>query len=153
MKNIFFLPTLVILLCLSAKTIAEGKVYGEAMPEQLNAVSLADAIGALETDKNLPQKITGTVTQVCQKKGCWLILTDNDRYARVTFKDYAFFVPTDTVNQTGTVYGVLIERMLSQSEAEHYAKDAGMKNTEEVKASKEYSIVAESVLFEMEVSQ
>ncbi|MBK6732010.1 MAG: DUF4920 domain-containing protein [Bacteroidetes bacterium] len=41
-------------------------------------------------------KVKGTVTSVCQNKGCWMKLDlGNGESMRVTFKDYGFFVPKE----------------------------------------------------------
>lgn len=62
-----------------------------------------------EPDKYLGSevKVSGTVTDVCEKKGCWIKLKDGDNEITVRFKDYAFFVPTDVVNAQVTVQGII----------------------------------------------
>ncbi len=74
-----------------------------------------------------------------------MILTDGEHVARVTFKDYTFFVPTDTYNQRSVVYGVLTEHTLSEEMAKHFADDAGQSSDTIRGPQKEYSIVAEGV--------
>ena len=37
--------------------------------------------------------IEGTIGDVCQAKGCWMTVRDQDQEVRVEFKDYGFFVP------------------------------------------------------------
>jgi hypothetical protein len=94
-------------------------------------------------------KIQGQITEVCQAKGCWMILVDGDTYARVTFEDYGFFVPIETSMQRSVVYGVLTETVLTGEQADHYAKDAGSQSTLALKGEvKEYSIVARAVQLE-----
>jgi hypothetical protein len=91
----------------------------------------------------------GEVTEVCQAKGCWMILVDGDSYARITFKDYGFFVPIETSMQRSVVYGVLSEHVLSGEQAEHYAQDAGAQSTLELQGEvREYSLVASAVQLE-----
>ena len=40
-------------------------------------------------------RTTGKVSDVCQKMGCWMVITDNDQHMRVTTKDHKFFVAKD----------------------------------------------------------
>ena len=120
--------------------------FGEKMPDNIDSVSLAQAIEKLHSGTNEPQKISGRVAQVCRKKGCWMILTDDVNHARVTFKDYGFFVPTDAHNRSATVYGKLTEKTLSTEIAKHYASDEGLPTEEITRPQKEYSIVAEAVV-------
>ena len=80
--------------------------------------------------------------QVCQKKGCFMIATSGKHAVRISFKDYAFFVPTDTSGKTVTLTGTLIERTLSEEQAAHFREDAG---GDSIQAGKVYEIVADSV--------
>lgn len=123
--------------------------FGEAMPADSAAVSLREAIAGLGEEGQATVKVMGEVTEVCQAKGCWMILVDGDSYARITFKDYGFFVPIETSMQRSVVYGVLSEHILSGEQAEHYAQDAGAQSTLELHGEvREYSLVASAVQLE-----
>lgn len=125
------------------------QTFGAEMPAIGQTQSLKQAIAANVTDVNGMTKIEGQITEVCQAKGCWMILVDGDTYARVSFEDYGFFVPMETSMQRSVVYGILTEHVLSGEQAEHYAQDAGAKSTLELSGEvKEYSIVARSVQLE-----
>lgn len=125
------------------------QAFGAQMPAMGQVQSLKQAIATNVTDVNGMTKIEGQITEVCQAKGCWMILVDGDTYARVTFEDYGFFVPMETSMQRSVVYGTLTEHVLSGEQAEHYAQDAGAKSTLEMSGEvKEYSIVARSVQLE-----
>jgi hypothetical protein len=120
------------------------------MPADGHPLTLKQAIARLEAGGLAPEvKISGQITDVCQAKGCWMILVDGDVYARVTFYDYGFFVPIETSMQRSIVFGVLTESVLSGEQAEHYAQDAGAQSTVESTGEvKEYSILAKSVQLE-----
>lgn len=128
-----------------AKENVTGQHFGAQMPEAGEVLPLHSAINQLQGDKALRQKFSGKVNSVCRKKGCWMILSDKGMHARVTFKDYGFFVPRDSANQDSVVYGVLTEKTLSKKRARHYAKDAGKAVDDINDDVKEYSIVADSV--------
>lgn len=123
--------------------------FGAPMPVDGNAMTLKEAISKIDSIDDTHVKIQGQVTEVCQAKGCWMIIVDGDTYARISFEDYGFFVPTETSMQRSLVYGVLSEHVLSGEEADHFAQDAGAQSTLELKGEvKEYSIVARSVQLE-----
>ena len=123
--------------------------FGGEVPVEGRAVTLTEAISGLERGESEFVKIKGQITEVCQAKGCWMILVDGDTYARVTFENYGFFVPTETSMQRSVVYGQLSERVLSGEQAEHYAQDAGSQSSLELHGEvKEYSIVARAVQLE-----
>jgi len=124
--------------------------FGATMPQAGEAISLKQAIANIDSYADGEMiKVQGEVTEVCQAKGCWMILVDGDSYARITFEDYGFFVPIETSMQRTVVYGLLSEHTLSGAQAEHYAQDAGAKSTLELEGEvKEYSLVARAVQLE-----
>ena len=92
-------------------------------------------------------RVQGEVLTVCRVKGCWMELQAGEETVRVTFKDYAFFVPKDCDGSTARVDGVFRVREVPVDEARHYLEDAGkhdeaMKITEPVKT---FEIVADGV--------
>ena len=103
-----------------------GSVYGERMPSPMPAVvRIDDADVATHSDK--PAAFSGRITEVCQKKGCWVVLTgENGKLARVTMHDHAFGVPADS-SGPAIVYGTLSEKKLSESEIEHLKHDGAAK--------------------------
>lgn len=121
--------------------------YGEAMPEEGNPISLERAISAASENGRYTGKIRARITEVCRKKGCFMVLTDGEYTARVVFKDYGFFVPKDTVSAMSTVYGDLTTELLSADQAQHFAEDAGRPTTD-VGAMREHQIVASAVVID-----
>ncbi len=71
-----------------------------------------------------------------------MIANSGGQAVRVSFRDYGFFVPTDTSGKTVTLTGTLIERQLSEEQAAHFRADAG---SDTIQAGKVYEIVADSV--------
>ena len=65
---------------------------------------------------------------------------------RVTFKDYGFFVPTDSGGKRVTIVGTFDRKVISEKQARHYAEDAGQDPSQIVGERTEYSIVATSVV-------
>lgn len=69
--------------------------------------------------------VEGRIDEVCPIKGCWMVLRDGDKTMRVTFADYAFFVPKDSAGQVARIDGVVARRVVPVDEARHYLEDAG----------------------------
>mgnify|MGYP001027037309 FL=1 len=131
------------------KPFTADQEFGAPMPSEGQALSLTEAIANLDTSTDQFVKVMGQVTEVCQARGCWMILVDGDTYARITFEDYGFFVPMQTSMQRSVVYGVLSEHVLSGEQADHFAQDAGAQSTLKLEGEvKEYSIVARAVQLE-----
>ncbi|MGL6126836.1 DUF4920 domain-containing protein [Chryseobacterium artocarpi] len=69
--------------------------------------------------------IKGKVTDVCEKKGCWLtIQTEDNSQFFVKMKDYAFFVPTALKGKNVVLEGNAERKVISVDEQKHYAEDA-----------------------------
>jgi hypothetical protein len=122
------------------------KAYGDSVQSAAEPVALALAVKTPSPDKIV--RITAKVTEVCQKKGCWMMLTDGDVSVRVTFKDYGFFIPKDLAGTTIIAEGVVAEEVVSEKDARHYAEDAGKSKEEIAKIKgdqKQITMVARSV--------
>ena len=131
------------------QTFRADQTFGGEVPAAGDAVSLKQAIAKLDQGQEDFVKIGGQITEVCQAKGCWMILVDGDTYARVTFEDYGFFVPIETSMQRSVIYGQLTQQVLSGEQAEHFAQDAGAQSTLKLEgAVREYSILARAVQLE-----
>ncbi len=69
--------------------------------------------------------IEGKVSDVCQKKGCWTVLSDGARTLRITMKDHAFGIPKDASGATAQFKGELVAKPLDPKTVAHYASEAG----------------------------
>jgi len=96
-----------------------GAALSEASRHPITAV-LADPSAFSER----PIQIDGHVRRACSRKGCWMELAAGSDAAlpgcRVTFKDYSFFVPTDSQGARALVEGELKFRRLSPQRVTHY---------------------------------
>jgi hypothetical protein len=78
------------------------KVFGAPLG-QSPAVALADVIKTPERFAEGRVLVEGAVRQACTRKGCWMELSEAPPGCRVTFKDYGFFVPTDSAGSKARV--------------------------------------------------
>ena len=51
--------------------------------------------------------MTGELTEVCQKAGCWMVLKEGEVTARILMKDHGFTVPMDVKGKSAIVEGTL----------------------------------------------
>ncbi len=122
------------------------KVYGASWPHNINNQT---PIGqAIETNSVGETAIfSGKITQVCQKKGCWMMLTQGDSYARVDFNNHSFFIPKDSYGDA-EVYGTLKEKTYSKKQKEHYESEGAPELSQKM-----YEVVADSVKIIESVSE
>ena len=69
-------------------------------------------------------RIEGRVADVCQNKGCWLVVTEGQKSVRVTMKDYGFFVPIDSAGATADLEGTFVEKPVDPAHEAHIASEA-----------------------------
>ncbi len=114
-----------------AQTAYSGQKFGEEVkPGDVKPVDKMEA--AMGDKKAVDMKIEGKVVDVCKKKGCWMTLEmQNGDPMRVTFKDYAFFMPMDIVGKKVVLDGLAKKQTISVETLRHYAEDA-KKSPEEV---------------------
>jgi len=126
----------------------KGTTYG-------SGTTAKGSIPVEDLDKHLKNnryegKITATVTEVCQEKGCWMkVQKENGETLMVKFKDYGFFMPKDIVGKEVVLDGEATVKEVSVKQLKHYAEDAG-KSKEEIaqikSPKKELQFVAKGVL-------
>jgi hypothetical protein len=86
-------------------------------------VELNEALNDPEAYASSPILLKGVISSVCQNKGCWMYLTDGNQRIRVTFKDYGFFVPTNSNGKKAVVHGVTQEKVVSEAVLRHWAEE------------------------------
>lgn len=106
-----------------------GDTYGAgvAKASESKAITVDKLSKKMKKDNKKAENVAikGTVTDVCEKKGCWLtIKTEDDSQFFVKMKDYAFFVPTALKGKNVVLEGNAERKIISVDEQKHYAEDA-----------------------------
>jgi len=100
--------------------------FGEAFTDA-KVISLADAMSNAASYKDRAIKVEGEISEVCQKEGCWLVLTDGERAMRVKMKAHGFAVPKDAAGKKVVVEGMVEATEISEEMARHYAEESSKK--------------------------
>ncbi|MCB9681985.1 MAG: DUF4920 domain-containing protein [Alphaproteobacteria bacterium] len=120
--------------------------YGDAITatDTLAAKALLDA-PATYADQAV--FVEGEVADVCQKAGCWMVVTDGDRTMRVTMKDHAFGLPKDCTGATARIQGTIVGKPIDPETVAHYAGEAARPEVlpEAGKEGMTYELVASAV--------
>lgn len=105
-----------------------GDYYGAEVSEisEDKAISIKKLEDKLKDSKKAENiTVKGVVTDVCEKRGCWVTLkTESGSSFFVKMKDYAFFVPTELKGKNVVLEGSAERKVTSVEELKHYAKDA-----------------------------
>ncbi len=140
-KNLVFIlgAFLMVVSCTTGNSQTKNvKNFGTTVTAD-QAITYDQLIPKMASTDSMPAKVTGTVKQVCQKKGCWMTLVSTQPGTpemRVTFKDYAFFMPKDLSGKQVVIDGYAFIETTSVDILRHYAEDAGKSKTE-IEAIKE----------------
>lgn len=130
-----FFALLLLASCSSNKNtqpVKDGKHFGATINAK-KAITYDELITKMVSVDSMPAKVTGKVHEVCQKKGCWMTLVSEQPGKpdmRVTFKNYAFFMPKDLSGKKVVVDGFAFVETTSVADLRHYAQDAGKSKAE-----------------------
>lgn len=92
--------------------------------------------------------IEGLVRRACSRKGCWMELAEDETGpgCRVTFKDYGFFVPTDSAGAQARVEAVVKQETLAPNQVRHHEREgATFANKNPDGSANEVQLVANGV--------
>jgi hypothetical protein len=107
--------------------------YGDIIAEE-EVIPAAELVTLVKEKGTYQGKISGEIKEVCTKKGCWFVMDlSNGESMRVTFKDYGFFIPTNSQGFPIVMEGVATFSETDVETLRHYAEDQG-KSKEEVEA-------------------
>lgn len=123
---------------------ADTETFGSPFDESAPLVKLEAIAGDGQAWVGRSVRVVASVSEVCQKKGCFFIAREGQSIVRVSFKDYGFFVPTDIGGKRVALNGEVVAREVSADEAKHFTEDLGTADAP-VKPGMTYEIVATSV--------
>jgi hypothetical protein len=103
---------------LAGAPISQGEIYGQTELDQVYS--------DLKPGDSLNTRFEAEVAEVCQNKGCWMLVNlPNDETVMVRFKDYGFFVPKDISGRKVIIEGKAFVSEVGEDERRHMAEDAG----------------------------
>ncbi|KEO74526.1 DUF4920 domain-containing protein [Anditalea andensis] len=125
--------------------------YGEFVSVD-RAVTVSEMFTTLQQTGSFDGKVKGEISEVCKSKGCWMTLELPDgNKMRVTFKDYSFFVPTQSSGYMAVIEGKAARTITDVETLRHFAEDEGLPSAEIQKINspkEEYTFEAEGVLIQ-----
>lgn len=109
-----------------------AKVSADTEKKAITTTQLEKKLKKTKKAENIAVK--GKVTDVCEKKGCWVTIeTENNEKFFVKMKDYGFFVPTALKGKNVVLEGNAETKVMTVDEQKHYAEDA-KKSQQEIDA-------------------
>ena len=131
---------------------SKQEIYGDSGIRSKGAIESTELMPMLAGKDSLNVTVRGKVTEVCQKKGCWMDMDlGSGKSMTVRFKDYGFFVPMNGAGRTAVIQGVAKVKTDDVNWLRHKAEDAGATAEEIAKITEpvqSVSFVATGVIFE-----
>jgi hypothetical protein len=92
-------------------------------------LALAEVLSKPESYRDQAITVEGQVRSACTRRGCWMEIAEGSDPklpgCRVTFKDYGFFVPTDSAGARAKVQGTLGVNTLPPERVAHLESEGG----------------------------
>ena len=110
------------------KVDADGVVRrGQALTASLATTPVAVAIASAKDLDGKRVKLTGKVSDVCSRMGCWFVVQGDkpEDHIRISTRSHDIFVPHGAVGMTAVVEGTLSMKVLDARTAEHLASESG----------------------------
>ena len=126
-KFLWLLPTFCLVSFPLWAKDASVRTFGKPLSIK-KALSLQEALQQPAKYQNQKVLLEGKISDVCQMKGCWLMLSDGERAIRIKFEGYSFFVPKDSRGKKVRAEGRLSQETLSEDMARHYAAEQSTKS-------------------------
>ncbi|AGH43873.1 DUF4920 domain-containing protein [Paraglaciecola psychrophila] len=123
---------------------AQSETFGVKLDNSLPKLSMKNLLTDSSSHLAKPFQVEARIAKVCQKKGCFFIAQQDQHILRVSFRDYSFFIPTDSSGKTVMLAGELVQKEVSPEQAAHFKADL-RSETDMVKLGVVYEIVADSV--------
>lgn len=125
------------------------KAYGAPL-RQAAPAALTEVLTKPDGFEGKEVTVEGEVRRACSKKGCWMEIAESSaadaRGARVTFKDYGFFVPLDSAGAHAKLQGVVNVALMKKGHVEHLEEEgAKVANKNPDGTAKEVQFVASGV--------
>jgi len=128
-----------------ASKLPPGRDFGAGLTlvETTSLTEIVQAPGRFASQEIL---LRAQLADVCQKKGCWTLARDGKASVRVRFKDYAFFLPTNSIGAEAYIQGRVEVANLSEREAKHYEAESRNGDPESIRGPvREVSLVASGI--------
>jgi len=137
----------------SAEVVPEAPAAGEHFGAAFTTTEAAITASALLDDPSAHVgktiRVEGRVADVCQKAGCWMVISDENRTMRVLMKDHDFSVAKDGAGSWATIEGTVVEKANDKAEAEHFASESAKPELapEAAAGERKFELVATAVEF------
>ena len=114
------------------------------------AIPASQLFAAPESFVGKQVHVEGQVSDVCQKMGCWMVISEGEEHMRVTTKGHNFFVAKDGSGSKCAIEGTVIKKEANKERSEHFKSESSADAPipkGELENEATYEIVASAIKF------
>ncbi|MGK2855849.1 MAG: DUF4920 domain-containing protein [Thermoanaerobaculia bacterium] len=117
------LSVLFVLSLLAVGMTASATTYGKALGKG-DAVKVSELIANADQYTGKTVKVEGIVTDVCEKRGCWMVIAGDKEFQSIRFKveDGVIVIPMEAKGKKAVAEGTFTKIELSLEKAIEHAK-------------------------------
>jgi len=123
-KRTLMMVVLILSLGLMACSSETAEVAGDQYGQNLTIAKITPVAEVFTQAQDLNGqmvRVSGTVTDLCKHKGCWMQVSDGTNILTVRFKDEAFIIPANSVGRSVDMEGLFIVENISNPLGSHLA--------------------------------
>ncbi len=124
LKKTQIIVLIVLVVGLAACSSENARVAGDQFGQDLTMTKVMP-VGEVFTRANDLNgqmiRVSGTVTDLCKHKGCWMQVSDGQNILTVRFKDEAFIIPATAVGRMVDMEGLFVAEKVSNPPGSHQA--------------------------------
>ena len=115
---------------------AGGKSFGEPLKMKADeAVPVASVLNHVDHYQGKYVRVSGTVSKVCERKGCWLQMNDPAASDKTLFVKFTCpvdgrLIPAEALGKPVVVEGTLQVKEISEADARHIKEESGASKEE-----------------------
>jgi hypothetical protein len=111
---------------LKGKVVADGVIYGNDLSETISKVEVKDLITTPEKFEKQNIEVQGSIKEVCQNMGCWMMISDGQNLVKIMTL-HKFFFPKDLMNNKVIAQGEFTTKDITDEDKKHYEDESGKK--------------------------
>ena len=123
-KHTLLMVVLILSFGLMACSSENAEVAGDQFGQTLTLAKVTPVAEVFTQAQDLNGqmvRISGTVSDLCKHKGCWMQVSDGQNVLTVRFKDEAFIIPANAVGRNVDMEGLFIAEEISNPLGSHQA--------------------------------
>lgn len=111
-------------LAMAGSVAASQDWFGQSPESEVAPVGVAEVLADSDALMDQPLTITGRMTDVCTRRGCWAVFEDNGDMLRVKVRDHNFAIPSE-LRGPAVAHGVLSKVEISPAYAQRMVDEYG----------------------------